>query len=203
MLAFQQGEHMMPSSRPANAQIVSGPIDFALLRRPEAKAARELLGWSRLRLAARAGIGGSTIRNFELGRRLAGRTIVAIQRALEAAGVEYTNGAPGVKPKAKSRTIAAENLNASKRQAAEGRQLITGEQVKTARKLLGWSQMTLGFEAGTNQQTVLKFERGESRAEGRTISAFQRALESGGVEFTNGGEPGVKLKAKPAVTRAT
>jgi transcriptional regulator with XRE-family HTH domain len=81
--------------------------------------------------------------------------------------------------------------------------MITGEQVKAARKLLGWAQMTLGLEAGTHQQTVLKFERGEGRAEGRTISAFQRALESGGVEFTNGGEPGVRLKnaaAKPAAS---
>jgi transcriptional regulator with XRE-family HTH domain len=74
--------------------------------------------------------------------------------------------------------------------------MIAGEQVKAARKLLGWSQMTLGLEAGTNQQTVVKFERGESRTEGRTISDIQRALETAGVEFTSGGDPGVKLKAK-------
>jgi transcriptional regulator with XRE-family HTH domain len=73
--------------------------------------------------------------------------------------------------------------------------MITGEQVKAARKLVGWSQMTLGLEAGTNQQTVVKFERGESRTQVRTISALQRALEAAGVEFTNGGEPGVKLKS--------
>jgi hypothetical protein len=42
----------------------------------------------------------------------------------------------------------------------------------------------------------MRFERGGSRAEGRTISAIQRALESAGVEFTNGGEHGVKLTAK-------
>jgi transcriptional regulator with XRE-family HTH domain len=80
--------------------------------------------------------------------------------------------------------------------------MITGEQVKAARKLLGWSQMTLSLEADVEQSTITKFERGETRAEGRTVSAIQRALEAAGVEFTDG-EPGVKLKAKPAVTRAT
>jgi transcriptional regulator with XRE-family HTH domain len=61
--------------------------------------------------------------------------------------------------------------------------MITGDQVKAARKLLGWSQMTLALDAGTNQQTVVKFERGQSRTQVQTISALQRALEAGGVEF--------------------
>jgi hypothetical protein len=29
------------------------------------------------------------------------------------------------------------------------------------------------------------------------LAAIQAALEEGGIEFTNGDEPGVKLKAKP------
>jgi transcriptional regulator with XRE-family HTH domain len=41
--------------------------------------------------------------------------------------------------------------------------MITGEQVKAARKLLGWSQMLLALEASLDQTTVAKFERGESR----------------------------------------
>jgi hypothetical protein len=44
----------------------------------------------------------------------------------------------------------------------------------------------LGLEAGTNQATVMKFERGKSRTQGRTISAIQSALEAGGVEFAGG-----------------
>jgi transcriptional regulator with XRE-family HTH domain len=67
--------------------------------------------------------------------------------------------------------------------------MITGEQIKAARKLLGWSQMTLALEASIEQSTVAKFERGETRAEGRTVSAIQTALESAGIAFTNG-EPG-------------
>jgi transcriptional regulator with XRE-family HTH domain len=79
--------------------------------------------------------------------------------------------------------------------------MITGEQVKAARKLLGWSQMTLALEAGVEQSTITKFERGKPRAEGRTVSAIQRALESAGVEFIDD-EPGVRLKAKETITRA-
>jgi hypothetical protein len=76
----------------------------------ECKAARALL-----RLAARgADISETTIGNFEEGRRISDEKIAAICRALESAGVEFTNGGePGVKLKAKPRTIAAGDLNAS------------------------------------------------------------------------------------------
>jgi ribosome-binding protein aMBF1 (putative translation factor) len=59
----------------------------------ECKAARALLGWSRTRLAARADdISETTIRTFEDGRRPAAEKIAAIRRALEEAGIEFTNG---------------------------------------------------------------------------------------------------------------
>jgi ribosome-binding protein aMBF1 (putative translation factor) len=67
----------------------------------ECKAARELIGWSRTRLTARADdISESTIRTFEGGRRPAEQKIIAIERALEAAGVifvEENGDGPGVK----------------------------------------------------------------------------------------------------------
>jgi transcriptional regulator with XRE-family HTH domain len=80
--------------------------------------------------------------------------------------------------------------------------MITGEQVKAARKLLGWSQMTLALEASLDQSTIAKFERGESRPSVLSVSKIKRSLEGAGVEFLEY-EPGAKLKAKPAVTRAT
>jgi hypothetical protein len=59
----------------------------------ECKGARALLGWSRTRLAARADdVSESTIRTFEDGHRPTDRKINAIRCALEAAGVEFTNG---------------------------------------------------------------------------------------------------------------
>jgi transcriptional regulator with XRE-family HTH domain len=75
--------------------------------------------------------------------------------------------------------------------------MITGEQVKAARKLLAWSQMALALEGSVEQSTVAKFERGENRAEERTVSAIRRALEAAGVEFTDGEPPGVRLAARP------
>jgi transcriptional regulator with XRE-family HTH domain len=41
--------------------------------------------------------------------------------------------------------------------------------------------------------TVSRFEAGEE-LKPRTIEAMQRALESAGVEFTNGDQPGVRMK---------
>jgi transcriptional regulator with XRE-family HTH domain len=43
--------------------------------------------------------------------------------------------------------------------------------------------------------TVSRFEAGEE-LKPRTVEAIQRTLEKAGVEFTNGDEPGVKLKKK-------
>lgn len=57
----------------------------------ECRTARELLGWSRTRLGAKAMLSESTVRDFELGRRLrSARSIPRLQEALEAAGVAFT-----------------------------------------------------------------------------------------------------------------
>jgi transcriptional regulator with XRE-family HTH domain len=74
--------------------------------------------------------------------------------------------------------------------------MITGEQVKAARKLLGWSQVRLAGQSGFADATIAKFERGESRPSVLSLTTIKRALVAGGVEFTNGGDPGVTLKAK-------
>ena len=72
---------------------------------------------------------------------------------------------------------------------------ITPAECKAARKLLGWSQLDLELRANISQSTVSTFER-RGRVLEKTVSALRAALEAAGVEFTNGGEPGVKLKAK-------
>ena len=71
--------------------------------------------------------------------------------------------------------------------------MITGKQVRAARELLGWSQMTLALEANIEQSTVAKFERGESRPSVLTVSTIKRSLEGAGVEFPEG-EPTVSLR---------
>jgi transcriptional regulator with XRE-family HTH domain len=74
--------------------------------------------------------------------------------------------------------------------------MITGEQVKAARKLLSWSQMALALEAGITQGTVSNFETGKNRLSVPTVTTIRRTLQTAGVEFTNGKRPGVKLKAR-------
>jgi transcriptional regulator with XRE-family HTH domain len=67
--------------------------------------ARELLGWTRFKLSSRAGLHPAIVERAE--RAVGALPVTAYQQALlrnalEAAGVEFTNGeAPGVKLKAK------------------------------------------------------------------------------------------------------
>jgi transcriptional regulator with XRE-family HTH domain len=72
--------------------------------------------------------------------------------------------------------------------------MITGEQVKAARRLLGWTLFQAAVKAKVSESTVGKFENGAHRPLDLRIVAIQRAFESAGVEFTSGGQAGVKLK---------
>jgi transcriptional regulator with XRE-family HTH domain len=71
--------------------------------------ARAALGMGIRDLAATAKVSIDTVARFERGDELKERTVEALQRALEAAGVEFTNGnQPGVRltkaPVARPRT---------------------------------------------------------------------------------------------------
>jgi transcriptional regulator with XRE-family HTH domain len=78
-------------------------------------------------------------------------------------------------------------------------QMLTIEQLRAARGLLGWSQSKLAARAGLSLPTVKRVEgeRGP-RVSDEARNKLRRALESGGVEFLdeNGGGPGVRLKKK-------
>ncbi len=63
------------------------------------RAARGLLDWSQAELAKRSNLGTSTIKDFEAKRRIpAINNLAAIQRALEAAGVEFIERGVRLKP---------------------------------------------------------------------------------------------------------
>jgi transcriptional regulator with XRE-family HTH domain len=67
-------------------------------------------------LAAAAKISTDTVARFERGEELKERTVEAIRRAFEAAGVEFTNGErPGVQlsPKAAARLASGESVSKS------------------------------------------------------------------------------------------
>ncbi len=72
------------------------------------KAARALLGWSFVRVAARSGTSAQMVSTFEKTGRIASMNIpgrpvpidavAAVRATLEAAGIEFTNGkVPGVR----------------------------------------------------------------------------------------------------------
>jgi transcriptional regulator with XRE-family HTH domain len=72
--------------------------------------------------------------------------------------------------------------------------MITADQVKAARKLLGWSREDLAGHTGVKDTTIALFEGGEQKSPDWVVVLIRRALEAAGVEFTNGGQPGVRLR---------
>ena len=59
----------------------------------QCRAARALLGWSREHLAGAANLGVDTVQNFESQKRAPQPTTVGLlRRALERAGIEFTDG---------------------------------------------------------------------------------------------------------------
>lgn len=67
-------------------------------------------------------------------------------------------------------------------------------QCKMARVALGLGVRELATVASVSPNTIARLERGEEMRES-TLATIQRALEDAGVEFTNGDQPGVRMKA--------
>ena len=85
----------------------------------QCRMARAALGLGVRELAAAAKVSIDTVARFERGDELKERTIDALQRALEAAGVEFTNGdQPGVRLTRAAAARSAEAAAASKPSAA-------------------------------------------------------------------------------------
>lgn len=75
---------------------------------------------------------------------------------------------------------------------------ITPAQSRAARGLLDWTRDQLAECSGVAKRTLLRFEASEGETRDSTLAAIRAALEAAGVVFTNGDEPGVKLrKAEP------
>jgi transcriptional regulator with XRE-family HTH domain len=74
---------------------------------------------------------------------------------------------------------------------------IIGEQLRAARALARLEQGELAERAKVSVGTIKRLEAivGPVSANVLTVDAVVRALEAAGVTFTNGGEPGVKLRS--------
>lgn len=78
--------------------------------------------------------------------------------------------------------------------------VITIEQIRAARGLLGWSQSELARRAGLSLPTVKRVEAGAGpRVSDEARARIEAALEAGGAKFIdeNGGGPGVRLRRRP------
>jgi transcriptional regulator with XRE-family HTH domain len=75
--------------------------------------------------------------------------------------------------------------------------LKTSAQIRAARHLVSLSQADIAETTGLSLPTIKRAESDRDvSVSAEAIAAIRRALETAGVEFTNGDEPGVKLKAK-------
>ncbi len=99
----------------------------------QCRMARAALGWGVRELAAAAKVSTDTVARFERGDELKERTINALQRALEAAGIEFTNGdQPGVRlTKAAAARSAEPGSTQSRRVAAK---VVRGKTAKANEK---------------------------------------------------------------------
>jgi predicted transcriptional regulator len=77
--------------------------------------------------------------------------------------------------------------------------VVTIEQLRAARGLLGWSQSDLAARADLSLPTVKRLEAGFGpRVSDDARKKLQRAIEAAGIEFIdeNGGGLGVRFRAK-------
>jgi transcriptional regulator with XRE-family HTH domain len=71
---------------------------------------------------------------------------------------------------------------------------MTPAQCRAGRALLDWTQPKLAGAACLGLSTIVDFERGRRALSKPAVAAIHAALESAGVEFTNGKRPGVRLR---------
>lgn len=77
--------------------------------------------------------------------------------------------------------------------------ILSKKQILGARGLLEMSQAELAVAAGLSIQALNAIEQGKSIPRVSTSDKIRDALERRGIEFTNGGEPGVKLRPSKAI----
>jgi hypothetical protein len=73
---------------------------------------------------------------------------------------------------------------------------LTSELVRAARAILRWDQRRLAESSSVSLATIKRLEAqpGTLIAHAVTVIAIRHALEAAGVEFTNGEQPGVRLR---------
>jgi predicted transcriptional regulator len=79
--------------------------------------------------------------------------------------------------------------------------MVTARQIRAARALLGWSQQELADRAIVSTNAVIRLERNAVDSRVSTVTALQRALAKGGIEFIAADDikgEGVRLARPPS-----
>src|SRR4051812_15039365 len=76
--------------------------------------------------------------------------------------------------------------------------MISATQLRMARAAIRWGVRELAAKASVTANTVTRIENGAD-AKQSTMERLQRALETAGVEFMNGEQPGVRLSKAAAL----
>jgi SspJ family small acid-soluble spore protein len=164
-------------------------------------------------LAAAAGLGLSTVVDFEKERRqVSDDAVEAIQGALEQAGIAFKGrGVALALPEArtealgKGRAFVADPPAIFRESTYVGSErnkigLLSSAQIRAARALLRWSAADLARQSALGVNTI---RRAEVAEEGTSLTlandlAIRRVLEAAGVVFIdeNGGGVGVRLRTR-------
>ena len=80
------------------------------------------------------------------------------------------------------------------------RNTILAAQLRAGRALVKMEQQTLCDRSGVSIATLRRMEAGDGPVRGNygNVAAVVAALEAAGVEFTNGSQPGVRLRSPTA-----
>ena len=130
--------------------------------------ARSLLGWSTEQLARASGVSAAQIAAYEAGGWIHPLQLASVSKALAAQGIEFLDGTPVLKRR---------------------RQVLTAEQCRTARALLGWSQRRLGAECGIPGPVITTFEKSGSispakdQPQADRLATIRTAFEAAGIDF--------------------
>jgi transcriptional regulator with XRE-family HTH domain len=103
------------------------------MRAIQLRMARAAIGWGVRELAEKAGVTANTVTRIENGADAKQSTVDALQRALEAAGIEFTNGdQPGVRLTKAAAARSAEPGSAQSRRVVA--KLVRGKTAKANEK---------------------------------------------------------------------
>jgi transcriptional regulator with XRE-family HTH domain len=165
----------------------------------QCRAARALLDITQPQLASRAGVGLSTVVDFERERRPVSQEAIArMQDALERAGIGF--GKAGIEMAFQPRFEEQATLFKGRHvgEMIPGGSLLTSAQIRAGRALLRWTVADLAGETALGVNTIRRAELSDERLALTAANerAIRRALETAGVVFIdeNGGGPGVRLR---------